>query len=111
MSDNRQPMIPAEFDALCRELERQCPWAWQTSGYRGPDHNADVGGQVGSKHVLGMARDYVAKDQAGLEQLAQKARSLGFWVLLHDAGSGNHVHIQGLEPGPPPLWWVEKYGG
>ncbi len=107
----RHPYTPAEFDAKCRLLERQCPWIWQTSGYRSIEHNADVGGSVASKHVLGMARDYVAKDQAGLDQCAEAARRLGLWVLLHDVGSGNHVHVQGLEKGPPPSWWADKYGG
>jgi len=107
----RDPMTPSEFDAKCRQLERTCPWVWQTSGYRSADHNADVGGQVLSKHVIGMARDYVAKDQAGLNQAAEEARKLGFWIVVHDVGSGNHIHIQGLEPGAPPSWWFSKYMG
>jgi hypothetical protein len=108
----RQPFTPAEFDAACRELERSCPWVWQTSGYRSTEHNADVGGHVMSKHAIlpCMARDYVAKDQAGLEQCANKARGLGLWVIVHDVGSGNHVHVQGLPTGPPPEWWLAKYG-
>ncbi len=104
-------MTPCEFDAACRELERRAPWLWATSGYRGAEHNADVGGNVMSKHVLGMARDYGAKDQAGLEQGAEAARGLGFWIEVHDVGSGEHVHVQGLEPGAPPSWWLAKYKG
>ncbi len=107
----RQPFSPAEFDAVCRELERRCPWVWQTSGYRGPDHNADVGGHVMSKHLLGMAKDYGAKDQRGLDQAAEVSRKLFLWVTVHDVGSGNHLHVQGLEPGAPPSWWLSKYKG
>jgi uncharacterized protein YcbK (DUF882 family) len=106
---NRQPLSPAEFDAVCRELERSCPWLWQTSGYRSAEHNAEVGGHVMSKHLLGMARDYGAKDQVGLEQAADVARGLNLWIKVHDVGSGDHIHTQGLPTGPVAPWWLLKY--
>jgi len=104
-------MTPAEFDANCRIFERRCPWLWQTSGYRSPEHNADVGGSALSKHPMGMARDYGAANQDGLDRAAKVALELGFWVVVHDVGSGDHLHLQGLPKGPPDLWWLEKYGG
>ncbi len=106
---SRQPLTPSEFDAVCRELERRCPWIWQTSGYRSMKHNEDVRGHPDSKHRLGMARDYGAEDQSALDQAGQHARELGLWVKIHNVGSGEHVHVQGLEPGVPPSWWLSKY--
>jgi len=105
----RHPMTPVEFDAACRLLVRECPWLWETSGYRGVAHNEDVGGVPGSKHVLGIARDFCAKDQAGLDQGGEVALRLGLWILVHDVGSGNHLHCQGLPVGPVPRWWMNKY--
>ncbi len=104
-------MTPVEFDAACRELERRSPWLWQTSGYRGKVHNADVGGDPESKHVLGMARDYGAVDLKALNQGAAVALELGLWLKVHDVGSGDHLHVQGLATGEVAAWWLAKYGG
>jgi len=105
----RQPMTPSEFDAACRTLERSCPWLRQTSGYRGPAHNKRVNGADGSKHLISMARDYGAETTGELREAMGIARGLGFWVDVHDKGSGNHLHIQGLPPGNIDEWWVSKY--
>ncbi len=102
---SREAFSPAEFDAVCRELERRCPWLSQTSGRRSVERNAAVGGSEESKHLWGMAKDYVASEsgmQAGLEE----ARSLGLWALVHKG----HLHVQGAAPGPFPSWWLAKYG-
>lgn len=110
----RHPMTPEEFDAKCRELRRLCPWLSETSGARPPARNAAVGGKPGSKHVLGMAQDFGADGDertrgAKLLEAMKVARGLGFWVEVHDVGSGRHLHVQGLPPGDPPAWWVELY--
>lgn len=106
----RQPFTPAEFDAACRDLIRQCPFLSETSGYRSLARNASVGGNPQSKHCLGMARDFAAPSQAGLDQGMAAARELGFWTEVHDVGSGDHLHVQGLPPGEVPQWWQDKYG-
>jgi len=110
---NRQPMTPEEFDANCRIFEARCHWTWATSGYRCTMHNVAVGGAIASKHAMlpCMARDYGAKDQEGLDSAAEEARKLGFWLVVHNVGSGDHLHLQGLAPGAPPEWWLAKYGG
>ena len=108
-SEDRQPMTPSEFDDTCRTLERRCPWLWTTSGYRSAERNERVGGHPDSKHVVGMARDYVAASVEKMHDAASVARSLGLWVVVHDAGSGDHIHTQGLPPGPIPAWWRDKY--
>ncbi len=104
-------MTPAEFDAACRLLIRECPWLSETSGRRSAERNEAVGGHAESKHLLGMARDFVSPSQNGLNQAAIKAQELGLWFKVHDAGSGDHLHIQGLPKGQVHPWWLAKYGG
>ena len=105
----RNPMTPAEFDDACRLLWQAHPELSETSSRRSVARNAAVGGHVASKHVLGMARDFVAT-MPEMEEALQTALSLGFWCELHDAGTGDHLHVQGLPPGPVAEWWEAKYG-
>lgn len=107
---SRQPLTPAEFDAVCRELVRMCPWLSESSGRRSEERNKLVGGHPESKHLLGMARDFVAPSSEGLRQGNLNAIALGLWTIVHDAGSGDHLHTQGLPVGPVPEWWLAKYG-
>jgi len=106
--DIRQPMTPAEFDAACRELEED--WGdliSVTSGFRSWAHNSVVGGHPESKHPLGMARDY-KYHHSELDALTfAELKHRGFWAMKYDDWGW---HIQGLAPGPPPEWWVAKYG-
>lgn len=104
------PMTPAEFDAACRELVRRCPFLSETSGHRSMARNASVGGDPKSKHVLGMARDFVGPNAEAHRVGAEEANELGLWWLVHDKGSGDHLHVQGLPSGDPPAWWLSKYG-
>jgi len=101
-------MTPSEFDAACRALVAECPWLSETSGRRSTERNARVGGHPESKHVIGMARDFVASQQ-GMEQAQAVANRLGLTTKLHDVGSGAHLHTQGLPVGPVPDWWATKY--
>ena len=48
-----------------------------TSGYRCPEHNADVGGVKNSTHVAGFATDIQVKD-LDPDEVADAAESLGF---------------------------------
>lgn len=107
---DRQPMTPAEFDAACRELWRRCPYLSEVSAYRSIPRNASVGGNPASKHLLGMARDFVGPNQSAHEVGAEEAADLGLWWVIHDKGSGDHLHVQGLPPGDVPEWWTAKYG-
>lgn len=113
-ADLRKPMSPSEFDAKCRELRRRCPWLSETSGARTKARNAAAGGKPDSKHVLGMARDFVpdgppAVRSARLREADAVARELGMWTLVHDVGSGDHLHVQGLPVGPVPQEWIEQF--
>ena len=105
----KQPMSPAEFDYACREFESIMGNVSQTSGIRSDKRNESVGGHRDSKHIIGMARDYVS-DDGEYESAEVVAGMLGLWFVSHDVDSGNHIHIQGLEPGPIPQWWLDKYG-
>ena len=108
----KQPLTPAEFDAACRSLVRKCPWLSEVSGHRGELRNKEVGGSDASKHLLGMGRDLVGPDKESLRQGELAAEALGLWATVHDAGSGSHLHVQGLAPGSVPGWWLDKgYGG
>ena len=107
---SRQPKTPAEFDAACRYIVAACPYLSETSGYRSEARNSFVGGNPASKHLLGMARDFVAPRTEQLQVAAEVAHELGLWFIVHDKGSGDHLHVQGLPPGDPPDWWLAKYG-
>jgi hypothetical protein len=71
-----------------------------TSGYRDPAHNAAVGGVPNSAHTRKdkkgrpAAEDYVGSESA-MQKAAKEARRRGAkQVLVHDAGSGRHLHIE-----------------
>ena len=81
------------------ELERLFPGLRFTSGYRSPERNAAVGGVPNSWHTrlddLGHARaqDYVGTS-ADMKAGAAWARTQPSQeVLIHDVGSGLHLHV------------------
>ena len=111
------PMPPAEFDAVCRLIWRQFPDLSESSGYRSQLKNVQVGSSDASKHRLGMGRDFYVADMnirlSILERARDFARSLGLWTELEiypNAEWLDHLHVQGLAPGPVPDWWLDKYG-
>ena len=111
MSDihGRVALTPAEFDARCRLLIRRAPYLSETSGTRSTVHNAAVGGDTNSKHLFGMARDFVS-DDGDYSELDELCIALGLRYVIHDKGSGNHLHVQGLPPGPIAEWWLARFG-
>ena len=109
----RQPMTPSEFDAACRELIHRCPWLSETSGRRTWQRNEKAEGDPQSKHLIGMARDFVWDGDTAM-QLARAnlvAIELGLWTEPRPHGTGPHLHVQGLPVGPVAGWWLAKYGG
>ena len=104
-------MTPCEFDAACRALVERAPFLSETSGRRSVERNDGAGGSEVSKHLLGMARDFAADEGYGLQTAEEEAERLGLWAVVHDVGSGDHLHVQGLAPGNPPRWWLAKFGG
>ena len=88
-------------------------WAWAraiaakfgltiSSSYRTPARNRAVGGVPNSWHIRGSARRPEAFDFSGSAQA--RARAQGWFrkfthpdeTLIHDAGSGMHLHVGGL---------------
>lgn len=69
-----------------------------TSGYRSPAHNASVGGVQNSYHTRGSKNNPGAVDLVGsnkaMAKAAADAKKKGYSVLIHNAGSGLHLHIQ-----------------
>lgn len=72
-----------------------------TSGRRTVAQNAAVGGVEGSYHVKGQAADFVAINgrypPGEKEAIGEIVARHGYEVIFHDAGSGDHYHI---EPAP-----------
>jgi hypothetical protein len=66
-----------------------------TSAHRTPAHNAQVGGVPESLHIDGLAFDFVASvsDMSRLLRFGQDHPELFSEVLLHNVGSGYHVHL------------------
>lgn len=102
-------MSPEEFDAACRELWRRCPFLSESSGRRTEKRNAAVGGSPKSKHIYGMARDFVAETEPELLKGASAAVTLGLWIKVHDVNSGNHLHVQGLPVGDISEEWLNEH--
>ncbi len=105
----RTAFPPCEFDAACRELIRCHPFLSESSGRRSEAHNAAVGGRSTSKHLIGMARDFVAPTRRGLEQASRTAVKLRLWWVIHGKGPKIHLHVQGGAKGPMPRWWRDRY--
>lgn len=90
----RRPLSREEFDRRCVRLEELHPELSQTSGRRSPGRNAEVGGAPSSKHLRGLARDYVPDGEPDQDVLVRDAVVLGLWALYHKG----HLHVQGLPP-------------
>lgn len=90
-----QPVSGGYWD----QLRFQFPGLTETSGYRTPEHNAEVGGVPNSYHTQlddhgnSRAYDFVGS-AADMQSAAAWARQNGAAeVLIHNAGSGQHLHI------------------
>ena len=92
----------ARRPALAHYLVDRFPGLRNTSNWRSVQHNRDVGGVPGSWHTRGNRRKPGASDFVGSMALMQEVSAFvranvpGIVEnLIHDAGSGLHLHIAG----------------
>jgi len=66
-----------------------------SSSYRTPEHNAEVGGVPNSYHTKGLAFDFTGSTSAmnSAKSWALRHPEMFKEVLVHDAGSGLHLHL------------------
>ncbi len=81
-----------EFVGYVKQLNEAFPGLRVASGYRDPERNRQVNGVPNSMHLTGRAVDFSgsARDMQNAAGLAQQ---LGLRYLIHDAGSGMHLHV------------------
>lgn len=64
-----------------------------SGGYRTEERNREVGGAANSYHLTGRAADFVGS-QTQMQAALRWARTSGAKeALIHDAGSGTHLHV------------------
>jgi hypothetical protein len=84
--------------AFGNELLATVPGLRFTSGHRSAARNRAVGGVANSKHVKALAIDFVSTDGRYPPSLLDRVRAIanahGYETLLHDAGSGLHLHFE-----------------
>jgi len=78
-----------------------------TSWIRTREHNARVGGNPQSKHLLGLAVDVVPDEDVPRFLFLQSARTMGF----HYLDEGDHIHLQMLGPGDVPREVLDFFQG
>lgn len=110
MSHPSVPMTKAEMMILATlgahtrghvlHLMARCPGLRLTSGRRTPGRNRAVGGSPRSWHLWGRAADFIGEPEDLEEALALvkdqriTERCTGpEEALIHDAGSGTHLHV------------------
>lgn len=88
----------------------------ETSGYRTPQKDKEVGGTGSGYHTLGLALDF-AGSQANMDKFAKWAKSSGLFrsVLWQVAGHYDHVHVSWNKTGSsggfvPPTGGIVKEG-
>lgn len=84
-----------------------------SGGWRSPEYNASINGVEDSYHVRGNAIDYVIPDSATAEQKQQIVDAImatGMFgnAFFHDAGSGEHLHVQDYNGGLET--WLNNQG-
>lgn len=105
-----QPLAPSRTREEYRQRRDQLIRWYScsvTSGKRTKARNRRKGGHRLSKHLVDMADDLVADDILKHPEVEARAKELGLWA----ENEGDHVHIQGLKPGPISSEWWEGQDG
>lgn len=115
----RRCLTPHEFLDRVTRLRDLNPGMSETSGSRSKVRNRRVGGKEGSKHAIRMriAQDLSLRTPLGKvmtrpqeKLVTAQATTLGLWYMIHNVGSGRHLHLQGLPVGPVPAAWWNRFG-
>lgn len=81
-----------EFVGYVKQLNDAVPGLRVASGYRDPERNRQVNGVQNSMHLSGKAVDFSGSAR-DMQNAAGMAQQLGLRYLIHDAGSGMHLHV------------------
>jgi zinc D-Ala-D-Ala carboxypeptidase len=77
-----------------------------TSGFRTPDHNAEIGGSANSSHLKGLAIDLSCSDSV-------TRYSIIYWALIagfRRIGIGSkHIHLDIDQNKPNPVIFFDNY--
>lgn len=85
--------VNAAVAPMFNQLHNLFPALRFSSGYRDPNHNKAVGGVANSNHLTGRAGDWSGSSR-DMYAAAGWARANGAReVLVHNAGSGLHLHV------------------
>ena len=101
------PQAQAAYDALKASWTSDTPFPEMISGYRDPQHNADVGGAKGSQHIHGNAFDFDTHGWTPEQKLAyiEAAKAAGFTGFgIYD----NNLHF---DVGPSRYWGPDYHSG
>lgn len=80
------------FASYVKQINEAFPGLRVASGYRDPERNRQVNGVPNSMHLTGRAVDFSGSAR-DMQNAAGFAESLGLRYLIHDAGSGMHLHV------------------
>lgn len=80
------------FVPFVSSLASKFPGLRVSSGYRSPERNRAVNGVPNSLHLTGQAADF-SGSAADMQAAAGWAQTQGYRVLIHNAGSGMHLHV------------------
>lgn len=84
----------ATVDPALKAIVDSIPSAVVTSAYRDPTYNAQVGGVPNSLHTQRKAIDLRLDERT--PETKKKLEDIGLKTLIHNAGSGEHLHVEGL---------------
>lgn len=99
------PLAPYIGDFLRRINSVRVPGSTfgYTSWWRSAQHNAAVGGNPRSQHLLGLAADTTPNSGANRIALKQAFFNAGLWAL----DEGDHIHVQRYTAGVIPQSWYQ----
>jgi hypothetical protein len=112
MPGKRKLLSRPEFYQESKVLSEAFPGLRFSGGPRTAERNAEVRGNPKSKHLdhIDMAHDYVGtpEEMEAAKKWWQKRMKGKGTAIVHDKGSGLHLHIQGLPIGDPGEDWFSE---